>query len=304
MLHRVMKQQLRFGGVSILSPGSRMDSDDSKSIDESVNESVNESDDSKSTTSTMSASVRPEICPCCKKQLQARAMFNHMRKFHPDYIKSLYSVWGKKLDEMITTNAPMPIDWTVKDDFDEEELRTVWGCLACDNTFTTEQNAKKHCNAKCKKDHNAELKRFKKEDEKERKESEKKMGKERLRWINRTPQQIYMCIQQEITFHNKKWVNVSAKVVQFMQSMNRIYNETYDYDKYVFTAIPLPAFENNKENMQKEERRIDREISNWIHLYKDSLRTFWGDHQIVSDAEYESLEKNICWTNDYPELKF
>jgi hypothetical protein len=86
--------------------------------------------------------------------------------------------------------------------------------------------------------------------------------------------------------------------------MNRIYDETYDCDKYIFTAIPLPAFENNKENMQKEERRIDREISNWIHLYKDSLRTFWGDRQIISDAEYEELEQNICWTNDYPELKF
>jgi hypothetical protein len=296
MLPRLIeKKQLRFNGVAILSSGGRMDSD--------ADDSKSNYDDSKSTTSIMSMARVAEICPCCKKELQARAMFNHLRKLHPDYLKSMYCVWEiSKLDELIKTNAPMPIEWRVMDDFDEEIEKILWGCLACNNTYTTEQTALKHCNAKCKKDHNAELKRIKKEEQKEKEQAEKKFSKERLRWINRTPKQVYTCIQQEVDFYNKRWATVSSKVIQYMHNINSFYNETNDCDKYVFTPIRLPTFEDDKDNMLKEERRIDREITNYQTLYKDALRLFWGAHTIVSDGEYESLERNI--RGNYPDIQY
>ena len=294
MLPRFVKnQQLRPNGVVIFSSGCRMESEDTKS------------DDALSTSSTMSMARVVEVCPACKKELQARAMFNHLRKIHPDHLKGMYCLYKEdKLDELIKANAPMPVEWRVMDDFDEEVDRILWGCLACNNTYTTEQTAQKHCNGKCKKDHNAQLKRIKKEEQQEKEQREKKIGKERLRWTNRTPQQIHSCIQQIITYYNKKWGTASPKIVQFMQKMIRVYNRTYDCDKYVFTPIPLPAFEDNKENMLKKEYQIGDDMENYYRLYKESLRLFWGDHTIVSDAEYVSLENNICWTNDYPDLKY
>lgn len=309
MLHRILENQpLRCNGVHILSSGYRMESDDSKSVNSddaqsitsTLSRSVFDDDDSKSVTSTMSLARTKEKCPCCNKELQARAMFNHIRKLHPDYLKTMYRVWEPaQFDNLIKTSAPLPIDWDVTDDFEDTIHRVLFGCLACDNTFTTEQNGKKHCNtAKCKTKHIEELKRIKKEEQQEKKQQEKKVSKECLRWINRTPQQIYSCIQQDIAFENEKWELVSAKIIEYLQSMNHKYNGTYDYqpydcDKYVFTPMQLPAFENNKVNMEKEECRIKRDANRLEYHYKDALLQFKYEHQIISDAEYLKLEKCI-----------
>ena len=312
MLHRILENQpLRCNGVRILSSGYRMDSDDSKSVNSddaqsitsTLSRSVFDDDDSKSVTSTMSLARSKEKCPCCNKELQARAMFNHIRKMHPDYLKTMYRVWEPaQFDNLIKTSAPIPIDWDIIDDFEETVHKVLFGCLACDNTFTTEQNGKRHCNTvKCKTKHIEELKRIKKEEQQEKKQAEKKFSKERLRWIDRTPQQIYSCIQQQIVFNNKKWELVSAKVIEYLQIMNRKYNRTYDCDEYVFTPTSLPAFENNKVNMEKEERRIDRDENRLQCHYIDVLRLFWTEHQIVSDAEYDKLERCI---RTYPDIKY
>jgi len=296
-------KQLRFSDVQILSSGGRMDSDDSKSAynsddskstsDESV-DPVNDSD-SRSVTSTSSALVQQENCPVCKKQLQARAMFKHMRTFHPEYIKTTYDTYnnkGNNIDEMIKNNAPMPIEWPVTNDFDEVELRKVWGCLACDTTFTTDQGAVKHCNAKCKKDHNAELKRFKKEEEKERKEAEKRMGKERVRWINRTPQQIYMCIKYYIDFYNNHWAKSSNDVVSAYDKLNRLYpyNDPYDCNKYVFTPYVLPAFVDNKEEMIKQENLLWDKVYDQISIYRSAMIRFKYETGCMSHEKYFELE--------------
>ena len=67
-------------------------------------------------------------CPCCKRDLQARAMFNHIRKLHPDYFSSLLCLYKKDtLDELIKESAPMPVEWKVKDDFDEEDDIIIGG---------------------------------------------------------------------------------------------------------------------------------------------------------------------------------
>ena len=281
----IPRTQLRSNGVNNLSLRCRMDSDDSKST----------------TSSTSNRTV--ETCPCCKKQLQARVIFKHLRTYHPDQLKLMYCVWKEdKLDELIEKNAPFPIQWQEIDDFDESVDKKLWGCLGCDNTYITEQTAQKHCNGKCSKEHKAYLKRIKKEEQQEKEKQQKKFSKERLRWNNRTPQQIHSCIQQDISFYNDKWKIVSNKVIEYLQRINNKYNENYDIDKYVFTPLLLPAFENNKENMEKEERIIDREINKWQHLYKDALNLFWGNHLIIPDAEFDSLERNIC--NNQLQLQF
>ena len=304
----IQKQQLRQNGVRFISPGCRMDSEDSKSTisddaqstTSTVSRPVFDDDDSKSVKSTISLARSKEVCPCCDKELQARAMFNHMRKLHPDFLKGLYCVWtDEKMDELIKAIAPMPIEWKIIDDFDDEEDRILWGCLACNNTFTTEQTAQKHCKlAKCKAEHIKELKRIKKEEQQERAKKNSKVSKERQRWINRTPSQIHLCIQQDVVFYNKKFENLSTKIIEYLQTINRKYNnakyyEIYDCDKYVFKPIPLPAFENNKDTMENIEHIIDREIINYHSICKDALSIFYSHFQIVSDGEYTSLEQNI-----------
>ena len=304
MLPRILEnQQLRFNGVAILSSGCRMDSDSDDSKSTSDAQSTSSFNDTRSVTSTMSKAREKQVCPSCKKDYEARSLFKHIRTFHPDYFSSIRIVYKEdKLDELIKANAPMPVEWIVINDFDEEETMIIWGCLACNTAFTTEQNGILHCNdndkrkkIQCKKEHNKQLKIIKKQEEQERKEKEKKISKQRLQWANRTPKEIHLSIQEMITFYNKQWETVSAKVIQYVQSMNRIYSETYDCDKYVFTPIPLPAFQDNKVNMEKEERRMERELTNWQSTYKDALRLFWGDWKIVSDGDYESLERTIYW---------
>lgn len=252
-------------------------------------DSNNDSDDTKSNSSSVSSARIAETCPCCKKEIQARVMFNHIRKLHPDYLKSMYGVWkDDQLNELIKYNAPFPIEWTMKDDFDEDVNKTLWGCLGCNNTFTTEHNATKHCLGKCKKDHNANLRRIKKEEQQDKEKRDKKMSEGRLKWLNRTPIQILSCIQQDVDFYNKKWTEVSQKVVRYLCVMN------YENQKdFIFLPMMNPIFEDDKKKMEQKELESDREIIKWKRLYEDILPLFWGATHIISHSTYEEIEKKI-----------
>jgi len=129
----------------------------------------------------------------------------------------MYGVWEpKEMDELIKNNAPFPINWEEKDDFDEMIPKELWGCLGCNNTYTTEYNAQKHCAGKCKKDHNAQLRRIKKEEQQDKEKELKKVSESRRRWINRTPEQIFSCIQQYIAHYDTKFSELGAKVAQHL----------------------------------------------------------------------------------------
>lgn len=259
---------------------------------------TSDSDDSKSNASTVSSERMAEACPCCQKEIQPRFMFNHMRKLHPEFVKGMYGVWkDEQMDELIKWNAPFPIEWVTKDDFDEEVAKTLWGCLGCNNTYTTQHNAMKHCNGKCKKDHNAQLRRIKKEEQQDKEKREKKMNTERARWLNRTPQQIFACIQQDIAYYDKKWAEVSMKVSRYLVAI-----EHENTQNYIYVSTMKPVLEDDKKKMEQQEHEINKEIVKWRRLYEDILPVFWGETEKISHSAYEDVEKMII--GGYPDYKF
>ena len=259
----------------------------------------NDSDDCKSNVSSVSSVRIAQTCPCCKKDVQARFMFNHLRKLHPEFVKSMYGVWkDNEMDELIKTNAPFPVEWTSKDDFDDDIVTTMWGCLGCNNTYTTIQNATKHCNGKCKKEHNGGLKRIKKEEQMDREKHLKMLSTTRQRWLNRTPAQIYSCIQYDIAYHTKKWIEVGSKVSRFLAAMK--HEAPQDY---IFFCITGGEFEDDKKKMEALECQVNKETTMWGRKYEDVLPLLWADTTVVSHTEYEALEKLIKHCQDY-ECKF
>ena len=261
----------------------------------------NDDDDSKSNVSSVSSVRIAQPCPCCKKEIQARFMFNHLRKLHPEFVKSMYGVWkDEQMDELIKTNAPFPVEWTMKDDFDDDIAIMMWGCLGCNNTYTTEHNAKKHCQGKCKKEHNVNLRKIKKEEQQDREKHQKKISTERLRWLNRTPEQIYSCIQQDLAYYEKKWNAVGDKIVRYLQLLNHENPQKYYYNMYEAKDI---MFVDDKKKMEVDEKRLNRMITQWKRDYEDVLPLLWGATDVVSHAEYDALEKQIMHFQDH-ECKF
>jgi hypothetical protein len=260
---------------------------------------MTDSDDSKSTSSTVSSERMAESCPCCQKEIQPRFMFNHLRKLHPEFVKGMYGVWKEEqMDELIKYNAPFPIEWVVKDDFDDDVTKTLWGCLGCNNTYTTEHNAMKHClNVKCKKDHNANLRRIKKEEQQDKAKRDEKMSVERKRWLNRTPQQIFSCIQQDVAYFDKKWSEVGTKVSRYLCAMKHDTPQNYIY----FSTI-CPTFEDDKKKMEIQEIQVDKQLTKWKRMYQDILPLLWVETDIISHSDYDTLEKMINIGN--PDYKF
>lgn len=264
-----------------------------------IRQSNYDSDDSKSNVSSVSSVRIAQACPCCKKEIQARFMFNHLRKLHPEFVKGMYGVWKEdQMDELIKYNRPFPVEWTTKDDFDDDVSITLWGCLGCNNTYTTENNANKHCQGKCKKEHNVNLRKIKKEEQQDREKHLKKLSAERQRWLSRTPAQIYSCIQQDIAYHTKKWVEVGSRISRYLSAIKHDAPQ-----EYIFFCIPCDAFEDDKKKMEALERQVEKEATRWKRMYEDILPVLWSATDIVSHTEYEELEKMIRHYQDY-ECKF
>lgn len=166
-----------------------MSSDDEQSTNESLNEiihpegdspnqstfgSVIEDNESKSTTSNISASKILRDCFVCKKELQTRGIFNHIRKLHPyEFLCSLAKWKEEEMNAYLVSAEAYPFDYTMTNDFDEEETHTIYGCLACNNTFTNQLRANGHTtNKKCKANHIKGIKQMIK-DEKDSKKKKK-----------------------------------------------------------------------------------------------------------------------------------
>lgn len=115
-----------------------------------------------SSHSASSVTLSKMSCPHCSKDLQARAMFAHIRKYHyNDFLKSTC----KRFLEDAETGKPLRVFWTVVNDFDEEEEVSIYACLSSNKTFLSLHKATAHF-AKDKtllKDHNKQLKQVKKD---------------------------------------------------------------------------------------------------------------------------------------------
>jgi hypothetical protein len=213
----------------------------------------------------------------------------------------MYGVWKEdQMDALIKTNAPFPVEWTTKDDFDDDVAITLWGCLACNNTYTTEHNAMKHCQGKCKKEHNVNLRKIKKEEQQDKEKRDKKISETRKRWLNRTPEQIFSCIQQDLAYYGKKWMAVGDKVVRFLRLLNHENPQKYYYNMYESKDI---VFVDDKKKMEEDEKRLNRILITWKRDYEDVLPLLWGATDVISHSEYDELERQIKHFQDY-ECKF
>ena len=258
-----------------------------------------DSDDSRSNTSAVSSERGVDSCPCCGKEMQNRVVFNHLRKFHPEFVKGMYGVWKpEQMDELIADNLPFPIEWVVKDDFDDETTKTLWGCLGCNNTYTTEHNAKKHCGGKCKKDHNANLRRIKKEEQIDREKQIKKMSDARTKWLNRTPRQIYDCMKIDNEYYDKKYNTMWMKISRYLTALN-----VENIQDYVYIPISCPVFEDDKKKMELLERQYDKELTKWQRKYEDILPVLWVATDVISHTTYEDIEKTLRHSSDKPDYK-
>lgn len=112
-------------------------------------------------------------CPYCKKEMQVRAIFNHIRKLHSDeFLKATSRRWI----EEASTGQPLKLFWTKLNDFDEEEYTVLYADLSTNKTFTVESKALEHFkkDKAALKEHNKQLKDMKKAFEAMRKQEAKK----------------------------------------------------------------------------------------------------------------------------------
>jgi hypothetical protein len=99
-------------------------------------------DDSRSAASEHSASLGKMECPHCSKDFQARSLFKHIRLTH--FTEFINSINESKCKLNSDPEAPLEITWTKKNDFDEDELVTLYACLTTDKTFITSTRALAH----------------------------------------------------------------------------------------------------------------------------------------------------------------
>ena len=122
-------------------------------------------DDNRSVASAGSVASTSQTkvpCPHCAKDFQKRSIFRHIRLNHyQDFLMMTSERWINEAEK----GFPLKIMWEGKDERGEDELVTLWACLATYKTFMTAARA----NAHFMKDkssltiHNRELKALKKE---------------------------------------------------------------------------------------------------------------------------------------------
>ena len=112
--------------------------------------------------SVASTSQTKVACPHCAKDFQKRAIFKHIRLNH---YNDFLMMTSKRWVEEAAKGFPLKITWEGKDERGEDDVVTLWVCLATYKTFMSAARA----NAHFMKDkssltiHNRELKALKKE---------------------------------------------------------------------------------------------------------------------------------------------
>lgn len=122
-------------------------------------------DDNRSVASAGSVASTSQTkvpCPHCAKDFQKRSIFKHIRLNHyKDFLNMTSQRW---IDEA-ANGFPLKITWEGKDERGEDELVTLWVCLATYKTFMSAARANAHFmkNKSALTIHNRELKALKKE---------------------------------------------------------------------------------------------------------------------------------------------
>lgn len=143
-------------------------------------EQEEQKEDVASVASTTSVQKIVRQCPFCTKELQTRYLFKHIRNNHPDELFMCGDVY--KIDDLtktMNTGSVFPFTFTLKNDFDETEDHKIYGCLACNNTFTNITRGNTHCQKKkCSAKHKDAIKKIIK-DETERLKKKARLPKKK-----------------------------------------------------------------------------------------------------------------------------
>lgn len=94
-----------------------------------------------SVASDVSLASKPIECPVCKKELAARSVFLHLKSKHIGYFQQQTT---KKWLQESQIGKPLKIFWEITNDFGEEELIILFGCLSSGKTFNYEAKAISH----------------------------------------------------------------------------------------------------------------------------------------------------------------
>ena len=255
-------------------------------------------------TSTMSKDRVTLECPECGKEVQSRSMFNHIRKLHTEYFKTMYKVWkSDDLQELIDECEPFPVEWEYQNDFDETEFVNIWGCLACNSTFTQEHSAKTHCKKpKCKKDHIKALKAIKKEEETEKQTRAKKASDKRTRWLNRTTEQIFDDTRKFATYYKDKYI--TGLLTRFKEYFSKLESPEEVAERFAFSFCWDIKLTSDKNEMLEQENRIERYVMSMRTTYLNALKKLYISPTVISDEGYMSLERGVNWVQDLPKMSY
>lgn len=130
--------------------------------------------------STNSVSRVIQNCPYCQKDFQIRSIFHHIRIHHP-------SEFLERTQKQFIADAekgrPLKMFWytNIDEELGHEDVVIIYGCLATDKCFATEERAMRHFkhNPDALKKHNLQLNILKKEfqaNKKKKKEEQNKIN--------------------------------------------------------------------------------------------------------------------------------
>ncbi|NCV90966.1 MAG: hypothetical protein EBW19_12475, partial [Betaproteobacteria bacterium] len=71
---------------------------------------------------------------------------------------------------------------------------------------------------------------------------------------------------------------------------------------YIYNFSTELVFAEDKNKMEEQEKKIDKELTRWKRKYEDILPMLWGATDIISHADYDAIEKLI--TIGFPDYKF
>lgn len=166
-------------------------------------------------STTISAARAIVSCPVCSKELQKRCLFNHIHAYHPvEFVDYLSTASSATLQGYIDAKSPVALDYTVKNDFDEEEIKQVWGCLNCHYTFTSQQGGLKHCrDKKCCAKHATQIRKLIKALDKQKEEAKKASAKQKTRYNEKDRlRDLEFCRLRELYF--KRLVNEALEYLR------------------------------------------------------------------------------------------
>ena len=260
-------------------------------------------DDAKSTSSSVSATHVIKKCSFCDKELQLRVMFNHIRKKHPyEFMMSMDLFDDIQIKDATSCGAAFPFSFDIMNDFDEAEEIKIFGCLACNNTFTHQGRANGHClKDKCKKKHIAAIKDIVKqnEDDKKKNKAKVKAKKAKVRSISEITESLilwqrrYLHLVDICTQVNQDYERLKVQESINIQPGKDIQITLYDPMDY---KIPSTA-KTDKEQLERAEN-IWAKRAFELETRFDKLRDYLGEYSIFG------MNKYYCVTSEHPHRLF